>query len=152
MMVRLPLMVKSARVVAWPGPSLARRSPPRWASLVCLGSAGDVRSFPDQALPAVDSRGHEHPCSKHGFVEHLQTFGAEAVEPVGAEVRSCGARKAGGVQGLDVGDLGCWELTRRTKQLNATVRLPPDLVGVEDGDRRARPSVDVARMLRAGVG
>src|SRR5881396_464127 len=99
-MVRLPLTVGTAWVVAWPGPSLARRSPPRWASLVCLGSAGDVRSFPDWALSAADRRGHEHPCSKHGFVEHFQPFGAEAVEPVAGEVRRRVARKAGGVQGL----------------------------------------------------
>jgi hypothetical protein len=42
------------------------------ASLVGLGSTGDVRSFPGQALSAVDSRGDENPCSKHGFVEHFQ--------------------------------------------------------------------------------
>src|SRR5436309_4425647 len=120
-MVRLLLTVGTAWLVAWPGPSLARRSPPRWASLVCLSSAGDVGSFPDQPLPVVDSRGHEHRCSEHGFVEHLEAFGAEAVEPVGREVRRRVAREAGGVQGLGVRDLGCWQLTRRSKQLNAAV-------------------------------
>jgi len=54
--------------------------------------------------------------------------------------------------GTRVCDLGCWELARRSKELNAAVMLAPDLMGVEDGDRRARPSADVARMLRRGVG
>ena len=72
----------------------------------------------------MDRRGHEHSGSRHGFVEYLHPFGAEAVEPVGAEVRRRVARKRAAYRDSTWGDLGCWELTRRSTELNARSGCP----------------------------
>ena len=91
-----------------------------------VGSAGDVRSFPDQArCPLWIVAVTRHTCSKHGFVEHFQPFGAEAVEPIGAEVRRRVAREAGGVQGLGGRDLGRRELTRRIQRAECRGQVAP---------------------------